>query len=713
MSTQATTPRVSAWRGLFELIAAWGMAITQPMLNLLGTAPDFFVSYRFEPSDVRMFVAVLGLSIPVVVWCVELALVRMPRARSIVHYCAIGAFLTVFIAQFVKLTIGLNGIVYVLVTALAGLLVASAYRWWQPVREWLMFLAVVPLLASALFLMSSPAGRYARAVAAESTVAGTSTTPVVFLMLDEFPVLSLLNGKGEIDAGRYPNFARLASISNWYRNYSTTSEVTHMAVPSVLSGTYPKRGLGSTFVDHPDTLFTLLANSHDMNVWEPTTRLCPPTICKKTPATTDTRGADWSGLFDGLRQVFRQRIDTTSKNEMNIFTVGGTKDTGTTTTTTTVPPSETTTNDGVTTPTNPATKRPMGDLGQAVREFILSQQTRNFDGWIESLEDTAKPQLNFLHVFLPHQPWLFLPNGMSYEVSEPESQPNETEWEIRVKHQRHELQVRYVDSLIGRLLDRLEETGLLDKAVLVVTGDHGVSFRAGYQRRFVTGDFANYPDIMHVPLFVHGPQQTTGAVIDDNVENVDVLPIVADAVGVTIPWRVDGVLPQNKTAAQKQSKTLFFVIDPFTSGKRKVPSLSVDFATFSEQTMTTGYIAKDPIGNQLQWLYDGVPGAELRFRPVSDFSVQGGGLTLRLDAGITKQNPQVLVIGDITGRTSANDTFVFARDGVILGVSPVVNHDGATRVVSLLEPPRTPAQSVLTVYRVVNDTTLESINVES
>lgn len=711
MTARRSQLRVSTWRGLFELVAVWGIAITQPMLNLLGTAPDFFISYRFEPGDVRLFVLLLALTVPIAVWLVELLLVRLPRARFSVHYFAIATFFSVFVAQFVKITIGLAGIAYVLVTVLVAIMVIAAYRRWQPVREWLTLLSIVPILASALFFLSTPAGRYARAAVKESTAAGTSTTPVVFLMLDEFPVLSLLDGKGNIDGGRFPNFARLASISNWYRNYSTTSEVTHMAVPSVMSGVYPKRGLGSTFVDHPDTLFTLLANSHEMNVWEPTTRLCPPTVCKKAPAAVATQGADWPGLFDGLRQLFKQRIDTTTENEMSIFTVGGTNDTSSTTTTTSVPPTSTT--NGVTVPTNPATKRPVGDLGQGVREYILSQQTRNFNLWMDSLEDAAKPRLNFLHVFMPHQPWLFLPNGMSYEVSEPESQPNESEWEIRVKHQRHELQVRYVDSLIGRLLDRLKATGLLDKALLVVTADHGVSFRPGYQRRFITGDLANYPDIMHVPLFVHAPQQTVGKVLDDNVENVDVLPIVAAELDVTIPWRIDGVVPELKTPAQNASKTLFFVIDPFTAPKRKVPSLSIDLATFSSQTMTSGYTAIDPIGNQLQMLYDGVPGAELRFRQVSSFVVREGSLRFALDEGIRDQNPQVLVVGEVTGATTASDVFVFARDGVILGVSPVINRDGSTRVVSLLEPPRSPVESALTVYRVVNDGTLERVTIEN
>ena len=43
---------------------------------------------------------------------------------------------------------------------------------------------------------------------------------------------------------------------------------------------------------------------------------------------------------------------------------------------------------------------------------------------------------------------------------------------------RHLLQLGYVDRFIGQLLDRLQQNDLLDKSPLIVTADHGVSFRA-------------------------------------------------------------------------------------------------------------------------------------------------------------------------------------------------------------------------------------------
>ena len=65
--------------------------------------------------------------------------------------------------------------------------------------------------------------------------------PVVMLLLDEFPLTSLLDSKGQVDARLYPNFAKLAGQSTWYRNATAVSGLTQWAVPAMLSGRYPTK----------------------------------------------------------------------------------------------------------------------------------------------------------------------------------------------------------------------------------------------------------------------------------------------------------------------------------------------------------------------------------------------------------------------------------------------------------------------------------------
>src|SRR3954453_18135619 len=95
----------------------------------------------------------------------------------------------------------------------------------------------------------------------------------------------------------------------------------------------------------------------------------------------------------------------------------------------------------------------------------------------------ARPQLWFVHSLLPHEPHQFLPSGKVYEAGvdpEPALDGNESfdnEFLTRQAEQRHLLQLEYTDTLVRRLLTRLRATGLYDKALVVITADHGITFR--------------------------------------------------------------------------------------------------------------------------------------------------------------------------------------------------------------------------------------------
>ena len=101
------------------------------------------------------------------------------------------------------------------------------------------------------------------------------------------------------------------------------------------------------------------------------------------------------------------------------------------------------------------------------------------------------------------------------------------------------LQAQYADRLVGRLLDALRARGLFDDAVIVVTADHGASFATGEPRR--PANRANVGAIAPVPFFVKLPGQREGRVDDRAVRTIDVLPTIAKAAGVRLPWQADGM----------------------------------------------------------------------------------------------------------------------------------------------------------------------------
>ena len=98
--------------------------------------------------------------------------------------------------------------------------------------------------------------------------------------------------------------------------------------------------------------------------------------------------------------------------------------------------------------------------------------------------------------------------------------------------------VSEVDEQLGRLVDHLRVTGRLDDTVVVVTsdhgeqlGDHGLVEKLGY-----------FDESYHVLCLVRHPDHpgSAGRVVTEYTEAVDVLPTLAEVVGLDAPLQCDG-----------------------------------------------------------------------------------------------------------------------------------------------------------------------------
>lgn len=394
--------------------------------------------------------------------------------------------------------------------------------------------------------------------------------------------------------------------------------------------------------------------------------------------------------------MMRQRIDTTTKNEMNIFegfaANGG--HTGTIT-------GNATGEGGVI---------PFSELPTTgVQNFIAASQTGRFDTWLESLTDANGLAFNYLHILLPHQPWVYLPDATMYATSEEEYIPTETAWETKVKEQRHLLQVQYVDTLIGKFLDKLTATKLLEKSLIIVAADHGASFRSGYHRRYATGDLANATDFMHTPLFIHFPNQSVAKVVDDNVENIDVLPILAKNLNFEVPWKMDGMLPDEKQGERASSKTLYFTSDPYGAPKRDVDKISVDFDVFRRESLSAGFAGSADPTRSVDFLYRATPFDALRGRTLASFAQSNGNLRFTIDSDVARDSRRTLVRGNLDGTVSSDSWFAVVADGRVIGLSPLVQRDGKQRLVSFIYPGVTSTN--FSIFKIVDASTLERVAV--
>ena len=101
-------------------------------------------------------------------------------------------------------------------------------------------------------------------------------------------------------------------------------------------------------------------------------------------------------------------------------------------------------------------------------------------------------------------------------------------------------EVTYLDHHVGQLLDGLRERGILDDAIVILTGDHGETF-------WEHGDFWHhgawvYETNLHVPLIVRMPDgRGRGQEVGDHVATIDLFPTILDLLEIPLPEEVDGI----------------------------------------------------------------------------------------------------------------------------------------------------------------------------
>ena len=101
-------------------------------------------------------------------------------------------------------------------------------------------------------------------------------------------------------------------------------------------------------------------------------------------------------------------------------------------------------------------------------------------------------------------------------------------------------ELAYTDSEVGRLLDGLEERGVLEDCIVIVTADHGETF-------WEHGDFWHhgawvYDTNVHVPFLMNLPDgRGAGRVVEQPVSGVDLFPTLLDLLDLPLPEPVHGV----------------------------------------------------------------------------------------------------------------------------------------------------------------------------
>jgi arylsulfatase A-like enzyme len=181
---------------------------------------------------------------------------------------------------------------------------------------------------------------------------------------------------------------------------------------------------------------------------------------------------------------------------------------------------------------------------------VLSQRDQggpetigNVERWLDR-RDPERPFFAFVNLLEPHLPYAPPPEYREIRPSDlPVDDAISTLWAGEFNAGLHVSQdvdwdrVRYLyagdvwtsDQLLGRLVTLLEDRGLLDDTVLIVTSDHGENLG---DHGFLDHQFGVFETLLSVPLVIRAPGRLPSGERDDPVMLSDLFATVLDLAGV-------------------------------------------------------------------------------------------------------------------------------------------------------------------------------------
>lgn len=170
-----------------------------------------------------------------------------------------------------------------------------------------------------------------------------------------------------------------------------------------------------------------------------------------------------------------------------------------------------------------------------------SEVNESFLDWLDGQE--KRPFFAFINFFDAHDPYLPQPPFESkfgappsdvdralsirwWHVDRNKLSPGRVETAVRA----YDSCIAYLDDQLGKLRAELENRGLLDNTVIILTSDHGEHF--GEHGLFLHGQ-SLYRDLLHVPLIIIDPRQISpGSVVEESITLRDLGKTVLDLAGL-------------------------------------------------------------------------------------------------------------------------------------------------------------------------------------
>jgi arylsulfatase A-like enzyme/Flp pilus assembly protein TadD len=140
--------------------------------------------------------------------------------------------------------------------------------------------------------------------------------------------------------------------------------------------------------------------------------------------------------------------------------------------------------------------------------------------WLQKSQGKDKPFFVWIHLYDPHAP---------YNAPEP--------FHSQYSAAPYDGEIAYTDHVLGAFFSQLEQLGFMQNSLVVVMGDHGESLD---EHREPDHGFFVYDATVKIPMIVSWRGHFSHAVVQQQVQEIDLLPTLADLMGFKTSGLIQG-----------------------------------------------------------------------------------------------------------------------------------------------------------------------------
>ena len=208
---------------------------------------------------------------------------------------------------------------------------------------------------------------------------------------------------------------------------------------------------------------------------------------------------------------------------------------------------------------------------------LARNELDSIDFLISRLDGAREPFLGIYWSFIPHYP--YADYGPEFRI-----QPGVT------KKQAYYNNLRTLDTQLQRVYEHLVATGLADRTVLVIVGDHGEAF--GQHPDVWAHTFGFYSEMFRTPMLFWQPKLISPRVIKFPTSHVDVVPTLLDILG--FPYDASRIQGESVLRGTPRRKYIFSMDAHCDYISAISPQMIKVIIGFHENYFGAFNLAKDP-----------------------------------------------------------------------------------------------------------------------